>query len=173
MGTIITKKGIKLITKLLASKQQLVFTRAAVGTGSIPPDCDPADMTDLVHYKMDGDIANYSVDGDEAIILFQISSSNVESGFVITEAGLFADDIDEGEILYAYLDLTEDPQYVYAKEDTVQKFIEIEFKTVVGEMETITVITSPTALITREVLDNELSAIINPEFDDSGVVDKL
>jgi hypothetical protein len=173
LGTIITKKGIKLITKLLASKQQLVFTRAAVGTGSIPPDCDPADMTDLVHYKMDGDIANYSVDGDEAIILFQISSSNVESGFVITEAGLFADDIDEGEILYAYLDLTEDPQYVYAKEDTVQKFIEIEFKTVVGEMETITVITSPTALITREVLDNELSAIINPEFDDSGVVDSI
>lgn len=43
-GTIITKKGVALIAKLLATEQQLTFTRAAVGTGSCPSGYDPASM---------------------------------------------------------------------------------------------------------------------------------
>ena len=46
-GTIITKKGVALIAKLLATEQQLTFTRAAVGTGNCPSGYDPASMLDL------------------------------------------------------------------------------------------------------------------------------
>ena len=167
-GTFITKKGMILIAKLLASNQELVFTRAAVGTGSAPQGWDPAGMTGLNQYKMNGKISSCHSEGEEATVVFQINSTDVESGFVITEAGLFAEDPDEGEILYAYLDLTDDPQYVYAKNSVVQKFAEIEFKTIVGAIENITVITSPDALVTKEVFEKEIDTLSNPEFDDSG-----
>lgn len=176
-GTIITKKGTALIAKLLASGEELAFTRAAVGTGSIPSGYDPAGMNDLNAYRMDGKISGCSTDGDEATVVFQVSSVDVEEGFTITEAGLFARDPDEGEILYAYLDLSGDPQYVYARGSTVQKFAEIEFTTVVGRLERVTVVMSPRALITREEFEEraeeiyeELQAVREPEFDDSGTV---
>lgn len=158
-GTIITKKGIELIAKLIAGKQQLIFTRAAVGVGKIPSGYDPARMLDLSQYKMDAEISGYSADGDQATVIFQISSVNVEEGFVITEAGLFAEDMDEGEILYAYLDLSDDPQYVYAKNSVVQKFAEIEFKTIIGEIENITVLMSSRAIVTKEELDKKMMEI--------------
>ena len=152
-GTVITKKGVALIAKLLATKQQLVFTRAAVGTGSCHSGYDPASMIDLNQYRMDGMISDYWAEGQEATVVFQISSANVEEGFIITEAGLYAEDKDEGEVLYAYLSLTDDPQYVYAKGSAIEKFAEIEFKTIIGSIENVTAIISPSALATREMLD--------------------
>lgn len=91
-GTIITKKGMILIAKLLASNQELIFTRASVGTGSVPQGWDPAGMTGLNQYKMDGKISSCSSKNEEATVVFQINSTDVESGFIITEAGLFAED---------------------------------------------------------------------------------
>lgn len=152
-GTVITKKGVALIAKLLATKQQLVFTRAAVGTGSCHSGYDPASMIDLNQYRMDGMISDYWAEGQEATVVFQISSANVEEGFIITEAGLYAEDKDEGEVLYAYLSLTDDPQYVYAKGSAIEKFAEIEFKTIIGSIENVTAIISPLALVTRELFD--------------------
>ena len=162
-GTIITKSGIALIAKLLASKQQLVFTRAAVGTGAVPAGYDPGSMVNLNQYKMDAEISGYSAEGEEATVVFQISSVNIEEGFIITEAGLFAEDADQGEILYAYLDLTDDPQYVYAKNSLIQKFAEIEFKTLIGSIENMTVIMSPGALVTREEFDEAIERKIESE----------
>lgn len=165
-GTIITKSGIALIAKLLASKQQLVFTRAAVGTGAVPAGYDPGSMVNLNQYKMDAEISGYSAEGEEATVVFQISSVNIEEGFIITEAGLFAEDADQGEILYAYLDLTDDPQYVYAKNSLIQKFAEIEFKTLIGSIENMTVIMSPGALVTREEFDEAIERKIESEEGD-------
>lgn len=158
-GTIITKKGTALIAKLLACGKELAFTRAAVGTGSVPSGYDPAGMTDLSAYRMDGKISGCSTDGDEATVVFQVSSMEVEDGFTITEAGLFARDPDDGEVLYAYLDLSGDPQYVYARDSAIQKFAEIEFTTVIGRLERITVVMSPGALITREEFDERFEAL--------------
>lgn len=163
-GTIITRKGMALIAKLMATKQQLVFTRAAVGTGTTPTGYDPASMNGLNQYKMDGEISGCSAEGDEATVIFQISSANVDEGFVITEAGLFARDMDEGEVLYAYLDMTDDPQYVYAKGSVVQKFTEIEFRTIIGEIENVTVVISPGALVTKE----EFEEAIKEKIDGAG-----
>ena len=165
-GTIITKKGVALMAKLLASRQGLTFTRAAVGVGSTPSGYDPASMINLNKYKMDGEISGYTVGEEEASVVFQISSENVQEGFTITEAGLFADDEDEGEILYAYLDLTDDPQYVYARGGAIQKFAEIEFKTIIGTIENVTAVISPTVLITREQFDAGMETKVDAEGGD-------
>ncbi len=157
VGTVITKKGVALIAKLLATEQQLVFTRAAVGTGSCPSGYDPAGMLDLGQYRMDGMIAGCEAEGEEATITFQVSSEDVEEGFIITEAGLYANDEDDGEILYAYLDLTGDPQYVYPKGGVVQKFAEIDFKTIIGQVSSVTAVISPSSLVTREVYEEGMA----------------
>lgn len=88
-GTVVTRKGLQLITKLVASETALTFTRVAIGTGKVPGGYDPGSMTGLNEYKMDGSIASHSASGDEASVVMQISSIGVETGFTITEAGLF------------------------------------------------------------------------------------
>ena len=79
---------------------------------------------------------------------------------------MFADDEDEGEILYAYLDLTDDPQYVYARGGAIQKFAEIEFKTIIGTIENVTAVISPTVLITREQFDAGMETKVDAEGGD-------
>ena len=165
-GTIITRKGVALIAKLLATEQQLTFTRAAVGTGSCPSGYDPASMLDLNQYRMDGAIAGFKAEGEEATVTFQISSEDVDEGFVITEAGVYAEDVDEGEILYAYLDLIGDPQYVYPKGGTIQKFAEIDFKTIVGQVKSVTATISPSSLVTREAYDAGMAIKVTAEGGD-------
>lgn len=165
-GTIITRKGVALIAKLLATEQQLTFTRAAVGTGSCPSGYDPASMLDLNQYRMDGAIAGFKAEGEKATVTFQISSEDVDEGFVITEAGVYAEDVDEGEILYAYLDLIGDPQYVYPKGGTIQKFAEIDFKTIVGQVKSVTATISPSSLVTRETYDAGMAIKVTAEGGD-------
>ena len=149
-GTVITKKGLQLIAKLVASGTALTFTRASVGTGSIPSGYDPKNMTDLNNYKMEGLISSCSSSADEASIIMQISSMGVETGFTITEIGLFATDPDEGEILYAYLDLSKDPQYVYAEDSAISKFVEMTLVVKVGSVESVTAYLNPESLVTRD-----------------------
>ena len=149
-GTVITKKGLQLIAKLVASGTALTFTRVSVGTGSVPAGYDPGSMTDLNNYKMDGSISSCSFLGDEASIIMQISSLGVENGFTITETGLFATDPDEGEILYSYLDLSKDPQYVYEENSAISKFVEMTLVVKVGTVERVTAQLNPHSLLTRD-----------------------
>jgi hypothetical protein len=149
-GTIITKKGLQLIAKLVASGTAMTFSRVSVGTGAVPAGYDPGSMTDLNQYKMDGSISSCGFLEDEASIIMQISSLGVETGFTITETGLFATDPDEGEILYAYLDLTKDPQYVYAENSAISKFVEITLVVKVGTVERVTAQLNPRSLLTRD-----------------------
>ena len=137
-GTIITKKGLHLLAKLVAAETPLIFTRTAVGTGKLLSNYDPSMMLDLIEYKMDGIISSCSASGDEASVIFQISSAGIETGFFISEAGLYAEDPDEGEILYAYVDMSADTQYIYAQNEEISKFVEITLTVIIGAAKNIT-----------------------------------
>ncbi len=175
-GTVLTNKGLALITKLVAAQATLSFSRVAVGTGTIPSGYNPQEMAGLSAYKMDAVIESYGVSDsqtDVAYLVAQVSSIGVSSGFAITEAGVFATDPDDGEILYAYLDLTTDPQYIYADTDAISKFAEITFNVLIGSVERVTAIVSPGALVKKkdfELLKDKVDGLENPEFDDSGSV---
>lgn len=173
-GTVVTRKGLQLIAKLVASETALTFTRVAIGTGKAPGGYDPGSMTGLNEYKMDGSIASHSASGDEASVVMQISSIGVETGFTITEAGLFATDPDEGEILYAYLDMSADPQYMYPENNAISKFIELTLVVKIGEVQSVTAVINPGSLITEEKFEAEKaetvhkSDIINSFSDTAG-----
>ncbi|MBS6956510.1 MAG: phage tail protein, partial [Enterocloster asparagiformis] len=175
-GTVLTNKGLSLITKLVAAQATLSFSRVAVGTGSVPSGYDPQNMTDLSAYKMDATIESYGVSADQADVAYlvaQISSVGVTAGFAVTEAGVYATDPDDGEILYAYLDLTSDPQYIYASTDAISKFAEITFNVLIGSVSSVTAIVSPGALVKKsdfEALDTRVNSLESPEYDDSGTV---
>lgn len=178
-GTVLTNKGLALITKLMAAQATLSFSRVAVGTGRVPSGYDAKNMTGLNEYKMDATIESCGVSteqSDVAYIVTQISSVGVSTGFTITEAGVFATDPDDGEILYAYLDLTQDPQYIYASTDAISKFAEITFNVLVGSVTSVTAIVSPGALVKKSEFDNlktRVEDVETPEFDASGTAEGI
>lgn len=160
-GTIVTKKGLNLIAKLVASGTKLTFTRAAVGTGTIPSGYDPGSMINLSNYKMDAAIASCSSNNDEATVVIQMSSIGIETGFVVTEAGLFAQDPDEGEILYAYLDMISDPQYIYPENSAISKYMETALVVKIGTVSNVTAYISPSSLITRKEFDDAVKKMMD------------
>ncbi len=157
-GVTITARGLQLIAKLTAAKMKMEFTRAKVGTGVLPDGANAYDLTHLVAYKMDGRIAGYGYDDDakDAYVVMQISNEQIETGFVMTEAGIYAKDPDLGEILYGYLDLSEDPNYIMPAENGRFKTVQIKMHVIVGEVQEISATINPLSQVTREELQKEL-----------------
>lgn len=160
-GTIITRKGLQLIAKLMASGTALTFTKAAVGTGFLPSGYDPGSMQELNAPAMEGTISSCSCEEDEASIVFQVSSIGVRTGFTVTEAGLYASDPDEEEILYAYLDMRSDPQYVYPENAEISKFIEFTMVVKVGTVNSVTAYISPKSMVLKKEFDEEMEKKLN------------
>ena len=167
IGTVVTTKGRTLMAKMVAMEGGISFTRAAVGTGDLPNGYDPSHLIGLNQYKMDGKITGASSSQETASITFQIASKDVEEGFVITEAGLYADDPDEGEILYAYLDMHGDPQYIYPRGGDVNKVAEITLGVIIGQVDRITAMISPGGLVTKEQMEGMLETKLG-RGEDSG-----
>lgn len=170
-GTVLTKKGIRLIAKILGSETVLKITRAAVGTGTIPEGVEAREMEDLSCFKKDGKISRVGkVDGENQVnIAIQVNSIGVDENFVITEAGIFAEDPDEGEILYCYLDMTEDPQLVYHSRNAISKMVEITMAIIVATTDQVYVEINPGSLVSIEDLKNfkeEVKVDIDVRFED-------
>lgn len=148
-GTVLTKKGIRLIAKILGSETVLKITRASVGTGRVPDGIEIREMEDLNCFKKDGKISRVSkVEGENQVdISIQVDSIDVDENFVITEAGIFAEDPDEGEILYGYLDMTDDPQLVYHSRNAISKMVEITMAIIVATTDRIHVEIHPGSLV--------------------------
>ena len=103
---------------------------------------------------MDGRIAGYGYDDDakDAYVVMQISNEQIETGFVMTEAGIYAKDPDLGEILYGYLDLSEDPNYIMPAENGRFKTVQIKMHVIVGEVQEISATINPLSQVTREAV---------------------
>lgn len=162
-GTFVVTKGFALITKLVAAQGELEFTRAAVGTGKPPEGYSPESMIGLNAYKMDAEIADYGVKDDMAYITVQISSDKVQEGFLATEVGVFANDPDEGEILYGYMDISTDPTYIYADGSANRsKFAEFTLYLLIGSVSHVTASITPGSIITKETFTaGNLEAVDN------------
>lgn len=183
-GTYVTAKGYKLLAKLLAVKGQLTYTRAAVGIGQTPDSISPESLIGLNAYKMDAEIADYNIEDDKAYVTVQVSSEHVTEGFLATEVGVFAQDPDDGEILYGYMDISGDPTYIYGNTSTAMaKFAEFQLYFLIGQIKQVTASITPRAYISHEVLAKALAKKIDAEsgeignavttFDDSGSMSEI
>lgn len=169
-GTFITRKGLSLITKLVADKGTLSFSRGAVGVGRPPEGYSPDSMIALSSYKMDAEIADYGVQDDKAFVTLQISSDQVAEGFLLTEVGLYATDPDEGEVLYAYMDISTDPTYIYANGSATRtKFAEFTLYVLIGTVERVTAAVTPGSIITKDTFKADKL----PVSDTSGILGEI
>ena len=158
-GNYLTEKGRALIAKLMASKSEIQFTRAAVGAGTIPEGMSPKDMTDLADWRADGLISDIStpVPG-EAQLVFQVFSRDVPVGFLASEGAVWARDPDEGEILYTYIVLANSPEWIRAANDPVQKFAEFTCINIVDAVKVDITMINPEAIATAGMVKDRLAA---------------
>ena len=148
-GSYLTEKGNALIGKLLASEGTLKFTKVTAGDGSIPSGKSPEGMTELGNYVTDGLIASVSSSATgEASVVVQISSIDLAQGFSCTELGLWAEDPDDGDILY----LQQHPEWIRADADAVSKLATFTIVTIVKNVALVTAVINPEAFATMDDL---------------------
>lgn len=104
---VLTDKGKLLLNKVIAGECDLVVTKAATGDGKPEEGDDLKKWTALKSQRQVFGISSFSRMEDNICIRFVISNYNPESGSGLTEEyrvqeiGVYAEDPEEGEILYA------------------------------------------------------------------------
>lgn len=138
-GLVLTNKG-----KSLQAKAQigatLNFTRVAAGDGELG-NTIISDLTALKHEVMNLTITRFKtlLDG-KALVGTVLSNQDVVTGFYFREIGVFAQDPDEGEILYCYGNSGANAEYIPAGggPDIIEKSIDII--TIVGNTTNVTAV---------------------------------
>lgn len=154
-GSVITEKGRILLGKILAAQGTLEITGAQIGGGDIPAGKTPASMTQLSNYVMDATIAAISNPAaGEVKVILQVLSTEVETAFIAKEVALLALDPDEGQVLYAYVPMQDDPIQMRAAGDVVGKMLTLEISIIVSNVANVTATIDPSALVRRSELSN-------------------
>lgn len=104
---ILTNQGLALLAKVHAGEAVTEITRVTAGDGVLT--ADTAALTDLISPRYDcakvvvaKDAANNAI-----VLTAEVSTALTETGFDLRELGIWANDPDAGEILYAYANLGE------------------------------------------------------------------
>jgi hypothetical protein len=131
---------------------ELRFTRVAIGDGVLPDGSSLEDLTALIHEKMSVAINEILLNNDLATLTVAFSNGGLTSGFYIRELGIFANDPDAGEILYAVANAGVTPDYLPAAGANIVEEI-FEVVTTVGSATNVTAI-----------IDNSLTFVTHQQF---------
>ena len=98
-NAVITNKGLALQAKLIEG-HTLNITRAVAGTAYVQPvlllqQTDISDIKQTLKFKK----VSYPEEGKSAVPMF-LTNEGLATGYIATQIGVFAEDPDEGEILY-------------------------------------------------------------------------
>ena len=101
-GLVLTKKG-QLLQAKVGTGVVLALTKMKLGSGVLPEGALLEDLTDLVTPEQNVGIAAKEVLTDQKICKISATITNVglSAGYYVRELGVFANDPDDGEILYA------------------------------------------------------------------------
>lgn len=99
---VITEKGLALNTKANAGQTSILFTKAATGSGIYTEEQDMSKVTAIKEQQQTFDFVKKEIENRHTVVLrVIINNEDLEEGYQIREFGLFAEDPDEGEILYS------------------------------------------------------------------------
>lgn len=101
-GLVLTKKG-QLLQAKVGTGVVLALTKMKLGSGVLPSGTSLEDLTDLVTPEQNVGIAAKEVLTDQKICKISATITNIglSAGYYVRELGVFANDPDDGEILYA------------------------------------------------------------------------
>nr|WP_229521470.1 phage tail protein [Paenibacillus monticola] len=157
----LTNKGLVLQGKAQAGAQ-LNYTRVAVGDGSLSGQSVPA-LNGLISLKKNLPIARLRPQPpNKAVIGATLSNADITTGFYFREIGVFAQDPDVGEILYAYANAGVTADYIAAGggSDIIEKAIDC------------VVIVGIAANITASI-DNSLVFALQSDLDNIAATDSV
>lgn len=137
----LTDKGIELLAKVQTNKAVLKLTKAEAGNGTYEDGEVLRTATGLKSSKQTFGISgmkivNKSTVAVKILATNQQESGNLEHGYYVREIGLFAEDPDEGEILYAIaIQDTDKSDYMPAFNGTMPAEITLNFYVEVANAE--------------------------------------
>lgn len=99
-NTVITNSGIELQAKAMAGNGKIELTSAKVGSGSVPVE-QLQIQTAVSGFKQNAEIGQLRRDGNTVIIPIRLLNEGVSTGYNLVQVGIYANDPDKGEILYA------------------------------------------------------------------------
>lgn len=126
-GLTLTNIGYALQIKAQAGTE-LKFTRVALGAGILPSGTQLNTLTELINEKQTAAIGNLSVGGKSVQIKANFSNKNLTENYYLRELGIFANDPDQGEILYAVANAGDAADYMpaYDGAETIEQVFTIE-----------------------------------------------
>jgi len=160
-GTILTQRGRNLLAKAQTGAT-LTFTKIKLGDGFWSSNTDPTLLDDLVSPKMDLPIEDLRIVGDGTVRLrFVLTNTGLSQGFFMREIGIYAQDPDLGEILYAVAyagDLAD-----FIPSDGVTKVENVvDIYTVIANAQNVTAVISDTVVLaTRRDIDELAQSLDN------------
>lgn len=151
-GSFTTNKGLALISKLMAQKGALKITRVSVGDGTPPG--NPATLTNLVHKVQDATLEGVTnPQNGEAKIQITVSSIGVHQGYFIREIGVFAQDPEDGEVLYAYAGFADNPQWIRPEGEAITNVVTYDINTIIDRVQSVQVVVDPSSFATKQQLN--------------------
>ena len=145
-----TDVGAALQAKVNAGKTKLTFTKIKVGSGVNAT--NPLALTDVISSKWE--TTNFVVKQEGKIVSVDtfITNTGIHEAFRMSEIGLFAQDPDKGEILYAYLTDPE-PDRMPAEGGSVVVSQELTIGMVFSNTGNVSLTVNMGALVTHEQLE--------------------
>ena len=149
-----TDVGADLQAKVNAGKTKLTFTKIKVGSGVNAT--NPLALTDVISSKWE--TTNFVVKQEGKIVSVDtfINNTGIHEAFRMSEIGLFAQDPDKGEILYAYLTDPE-PDRMPAEGGSVVVSQELTIGMVFSNTGNVSLTVNMGALVTHEQLERHNS----------------
>ena len=145
-----TDVGADLQAKVNAGKTKLTFTKIKVGSGVNAT--NPLALTDVISSKWE--TTNFVVKQEGKIVSVDtfITNNGITEAFRMSEIGLFAQDPDKGEVLYAYLTDPE-PDRIPAEGGSVVVSQELTIGMVFSNTGNVSLTVNMGALVTHEQLE--------------------
>lgn len=143
--SVLTQKGIALLAKAQAGKCKITLTKAAAGNGSYVANEDITTRTDLKAKKQTFQLTTVTVQNQSNVFVKFIMSNkqdtgNLVNGYYVKEIGIYAQDPDEGEILYAIAIGVENQwDFMPAYNDLLPSTITVDFLIEVSNAENVTI----------------------------------
>jgi len=154
-GSVLTDKGLQLQSKAQAGAR-LTFTRIGIGDGFLPGNLQT--LEELVNETKSLPILEIKNLGNgQTMVKALISNQDLTSGTYVREIGLFANDPDLGEILYAVANSGDLADYLPAPNgaDVVEEII--QFITLIGTAEDVTAVIDSQAVVTVTTFDEHVN----------------
>lgn len=149
-----TDVGANLQAKVNAGKTKLTFTKIKVGSGI--NSTNPLALTDVISSKWETTNFVVKLEGKIVSVDTVITNTGIHEAFRMSEIGLFAQDPDKGEILYAYLTDPE-PDRMPAEGGSVVVSQELTIGMVFSNTGNVSLTVNMGALVTHEQLERHNS----------------